>query len=261
MPKVSLHDGTAIEVAVHGSGPAVLLPMGPRPAARTRTDPAVGGPLVEGLRDAFRVVVFDYEGHLMRHPRPDTLTPGNITGDLLAIADAVRADRFAYYGYSWLGMSGLQLAIRTRRLSALVMGGFPPIGGPYPQALRAYEAAASGEPDEGSGGPRARQFVTLYESLQGFDDRSIQAQVTCPRLCFVGATEEVPYGQRGDVSVDVGAVVRQRQSELAALGWDVRILDGLDSAEAAQDPHVLRVLRPWLSAALAAHSSPPADEQ
>ncbi|WP_326558094.1 alpha/beta fold hydrolase [Micromonospora sp. NBC_01796] len=268
MPKVPLQDGTAIEVAIHGSGPAVLLPVGPQPSAETpdgRTDPAEGNPLVEGLRDEFRVVVFDYEGHLGRHPRPDTLTPGNITADLLAIANAARADRFAYYGYSWLGMSGLQLAIRTRRLSALVIGGFPPIDGPYAQALRAteraYEATVSGEPEEGTGEPRARQFVTLYESLQGFDDRAIQAQVTCPRLCFVGATDEVPYGQRAGVPLDVGAVVRSRRSELEAFGWDVRILDGLDPTEAAQPAHVLRLLRPWLTAALADDSSPPANDR
>jgi hypothetical protein len=43
-------------------------------------------------------------------------------------------------GYSWLALAGLQLAIRTDRLAALVMGGLPPIDGPYAQMLRVTTA-------------------------------------------------------------------------------------------------------------------------
>src|SRR5258707_1242604 len=104
------------------------------------TDPALGPSLIKGLSDAFRVVAFDYEGQCQRFPKPDTLTPANVTSDLLAVADAVEADQFAYYGYSWLAMIGLQLAIRTDRLLALMMGGFPPLGGPYEEMLRVTTA-------------------------------------------------------------------------------------------------------------------------
>jgi pimeloyl-ACP methyl ester carboxylesterase len=93
--------------------------------------PALGRSLIDGLSDAFQVVAFDYEGQVLQVPKPDTLTPANLAGDLLAVADAAGADRFAYYGYSWLALAGLQLAIRTDRLAALVMGGLPPIDGPY----------------------------------------------------------------------------------------------------------------------------------
>jgi hypothetical protein len=257
MPEVTLHDGTAIEVTVHGSGPTVLLPTNPRPPAGSDRV-AADNPLVDGLRDAFRVVAFDYEGHLLRHPRPDTLTPGNITGDLLAIADLVKADRFAYHGYSWLAMSGLQLAIRTHRLSALALGGFCPLDGPYARALRGavsvHETVASRRGDGSLTEPQARQFVTLYESLQGFAERAIQTQVTSPRLCFVGGTDETPSGRPYDgISVDAGTLVRERQPELRALGWDVRILDGLDRTGAGEPEQVLGVLRPWLTAALGGH--------
>src|SRR5215467_5285484 len=104
-------------------------------------DPALGQSLIKGLSDTFRVVAFDYEGQCLSRPKPDTLTPANIASDLLAAADAVGADRFAYYGYSWLALIGLQLAIRTDRLSALVTGGFPPLGGPYAAMLRVTMAA------------------------------------------------------------------------------------------------------------------------
>jgi pimeloyl-ACP methyl ester carboxylesterase len=67
----------------------------------------------------------------MSNPAVDGLTPESVASDLLAIADASGADRFAYYGYSWLALAGLQLALRTDRLWALAMGGYPPLDGPY----------------------------------------------------------------------------------------------------------------------------------
>src|SRR5437764_10664597 len=124
MPEATFHDGSTIEIEIHGAGPTLLLPVNPQPvtgplAEQMRqygTDPALGQSLIKGLSDAFRVVAFDYEGHVQGTPKPETLTPTNTTADLLAIADAVGADRFAYYGYSWLAVIGLQLAIRTNRL-------------------------------------------------------------------------------------------------------------------------------------------------
>src|SRR6266849_8942967 len=149
MPEATLHDGSTIEIEVHGSGPTLLLPVNPQPvigpqAEQMRkygTDPALGQSLIKGLSDAFRVVAFDFEGQCLRRPKPDTLTPANTANDLLAVADAAGADRFAYYGYSWLAMIGLQLAIRTDRLLALVMCGFPPMNGPYEELLRVTTAA------------------------------------------------------------------------------------------------------------------------
>lgn len=295
MLEAKLHDGSSIEVEVHGTGPTVLLPVNPRPAEGAQADgmrkwgmdPALGRSLIEGLSDAFQVVAFDYEGHLMATPRADTLTPATITADLLAVADAVGADRFAYYGYSWLALSGLQLAIRTDRLSALVMGGFPPMDGPYagmlkvtmathemavaaastPQAQQApgdqtWAAQASDDQawgDQAAGDfdwstvevtltePQTRQFATLYQALQDFDDRTAQPQVTCPRLCFAGSADEISYGERwGDVHVSLAGPIINHRTELEALGWDVRVLDGLDHTQAMQPTHVLPILRPWL---------------
>lgn len=138
MPEVKLHDGTVVEVEVHGEGPALLLPVNPHPiegeqAEQLRqygADPALGKSLIDGLSDTLRVIAFDYEGNVLNLPKPETLTPDNVAADFLAVADAVGADRFAYYGYSWLAMVGLQLALRTKRLSALAMGGFSPLDGP-----------------------------------------------------------------------------------------------------------------------------------
>jgi pimeloyl-ACP methyl ester carboxylesterase len=283
MPEARLHDASTIAVEVHGDGPTVLLAVNPRPVEgpqaeemrRWGADPALGRSLIDGLGDAFRVVAFDYEGHVLQVPKPDTLTPANVVGDLLAVADAAGADRFAYYGYSWLALAGLQLAVRTDRLAALVMGGYPPLDGPYAQMLQvtvathemamansasAPSTATTSQPSqEPSDEPdwsqvemtlteaQTRQFVTLYQVLQGFDDRAAQAQVSCPRLCFVGSADTITYDERwGGVQVDLAGPVVGRRAELEALGWEVRVLEGLDHMQAMQASQVLPILRPWL---------------
>ena len=94
---------------------------------------------------------------------------------------------------------------------------------------------------------QTRQFVTLYQALQGFDDRAAQAQLRRPRLCFVGAADEITYGQRwGGVQVSLAGPVMNRRAELEALGWHVQVLEGLDHTQAMQAVHVLPILRPWL---------------
>ncbi|MEV1238769.1 alpha/beta hydrolase [Nonomuraea sp. NPDC049750] len=277
MTEAKLHDGSTIHLEVHGQGPTVLLPVNPVPIEGTKADdmrkwgvdPALGRNLIDGLSDAFRVVAFDYEGHVLATPKPDTLTPANIAADLLAVADAVDADRFAYYGYSWLALSGLQLAIRTDRLSALVMGGYPPLDGPYAEMLSVTMATyeMSGQdpaPQPKTEGTKAdeydwdsaevtmteaqtRQFVTLYEGLQEFDDQAAQASLSCPRLCFAGSADKIEYGERwGGVDVDIAGPMVNRRAELESFGWDVRVLDGLDHIRAMQVANVLPILRPWL---------------
>ncbi|NRQ38131.1 alpha/beta hydrolase, partial [Nonomuraea sp. NN258] len=240
MLTAELHDGNTIDIEVHGEGPALLLPVNPTPVEGERAeemrawgvDPALGRSLIDGLRAGFRVVAFDYEGHVLNTPKPDTLTPANIARDLLAVADAAGAERFAYYGYSWLALSGLQLAVRTDRLTALAMGGFPPLGGPYAEMLKvtaatharsggdaAEQQAAAAEPGDWGAAEvtmskaQTQQFVTLYEELRGFDERA--ARVSCPRLCFVGTGDEIVYDERwGGVVVSMAAAVAGHRAEM-----------------------------------------------
>jgi pimeloyl-ACP methyl ester carboxylesterase len=294
MPEARLHDQSTIDVEVHGRGPTVLLAVNPRtvegPQAeelrRWGADPALGRRLIDGLADAFRVVAFDYEGHVLQVPKPDTLTPANLAGDLLAVADAAGADRFAYYGYSWLAIAGMQLAVRSDRVTALAMGGFPPLDGPYAPMLQVTTAThemavanqasppatasqPSGESPESPGEPdwsqvemtlteaQTRQFVTLYQALQDFDDRAAQARLGCPRLCFVGSADEIAYDERwGGVRVGIAGPLIDRRAELEALGWQVEVLEGLDHMQAMQVAQVLPILRPWLIGSLGAERIP-----
>ncbi len=281
MTDTTLHDGSTIEIEVEGEGPTLLLPVNPYPVTGPQAeamrawgaDPALGHALIKGLSDAFRVVAFDYEGACLRLPKPNTLTPANVARDLIAVADAVGADRFAYYGYSWLALIGLQLALRTDRLSALIMGGFPPLSGPYAAMLRVTTAAhemaieAAAKTDEGAAAQQAvvevgdwssvqvtvppeqtQQFVTLYQALEGFDDRAAQAHITCSRLCFAGSADEIQYGPKwGDVLVSIAGPIIAERAELKSLGWEVCVLDGLDHLQAMQAKQVVPILRSWLT--------------
>ena len=95
---------------------------------------------------------------------------------------------------------------------------------------------------------QTRQFVTLYQALQGFDDRAAQAQITCPRLCFVGSADEIQYAQHwGNVFVSLAGPIVRGQAQLSDLGWDVRVLDGLDHIQAMQAKQVVPILHSWLA--------------
>ena len=276
MTEALLHDGTAIPILVSGDGRALLIPadMKPRSDSEARimrewgADPGLGPNLVSALSRSYQVVAADYEGHRMAHPAPDTLTPENVTADFLAIADAAHAETFAYYGYSWLALCGFQLAIRTNRLWALVMGGFPPLEGPYKSMLAVTQAAHSAAARSSEQSPAAnvtvepgdwdaatiqtteaqtRQFVTLYEALQDFDDSTVALARDLPRLAFAGSADQIVYGHRwGDVTVRIGEPLAAHELELIEAGWDVQILPALDHLGAMHSDVVVPLLQAWL---------------
>jgi pimeloyl-ACP methyl ester carboxylesterase len=271
-----LHDDSRIPIAMRGEGRPLLVParLEPHPPAEAETmrqwgaDPDLGPNLVDGLARSYRVIAADYEGHRMAHPAPDTLTPENVTADLLAIADAAGADRFGYYGYSWLALSGLQLAIRTDRLWALIMGGFPPRGGPYESMLAVTRAAhamaihSAGRstpaivvPEPGdwdavsvqTDEEQTRQFVTLYEALQDFDDSAAAVPPDLPRLAFASAADHIDYGPEwGGVQVRIGEPLAAYERSLIEAGWDVHLLAGLDHMSAMHSSLVLPLVADWL---------------
>jgi len=231
MPVAAAHDGGETYFEVHGEGPAVVLfNADPRPPEHPLRDHAVrfAESMVGGLSDRYRVVVMSYPGQ----PKDLTFTPDNISDDMLRVADAAGVDEFAWWGYSFGGVVGMQLALRTERVSALAMTGFPPIDGPYAGMLRYSRALAGVEVDAfGAEIPleqRAQlaQFVTFYESVAGFDDRAAQQRITCPRLCFVGGEDRITAGT--ELITDIGGTVQRHRTELEELGWSVEVIPGLD---------------------------------
>ena len=225
------HDGSDIVFEAHGDGPNVLIPRFPSREG-----------FITALAGHYRLVFFQYPGR----PKPTTLTPDAIVRDVLAVADAAGADRFAWFGYSWTAVVGLQLAIRTDRLTALAIGGFPPLGGPYAEMLA--RTTANLERAQPAEVPQRRQWVTLYEALRGFDDRAIQHRITCPRLCWVGSEDRAEFD--GKLFADFAGPVRKNRAELEKLGWEIRILEGLDHLGAARDEVVIPLLGDWFKARL-----------
>ncbi|MEU4805467.1 alpha/beta hydrolase [Actinosynnema sp. NPDC023587] len=280
MVTARLHDGSSLEVSVLGDGPTVLVPLGTAEADEATAeqarawgaDPDLGHTLATALAAAgFRVVAADYEGHLARHPKPRTLTASAVAADLLALADAAGADRFAYYGYSWLALAGLQLATRTDRLTALAMGGFPPLGGPYGPMLAVTRAThrmalahADRRPDPVVPVPgdwdtvevaldqdQTGQYVTLYESLQGFDERAALDRVDVPCLVFAGENDNITYGAKwDDAHVAIADAIQRHRAELGERGWTVELVPDTDHMSAMRARTVLPVLTPWLESVL-----------
>jgi pimeloyl-ACP methyl ester carboxylesterase len=279
MATARLHDDSPLEVAVLGDGPAILLPVSTTvldgaAAEQMRAwgaDPNLGHTLATSLAGAgLRVVAADYEAHLAQHPKPGTLTAATLAADLLAVADAAGADRFAYYGYSWLALAGLQLAIRTDRLTALAMGGFPPLGGPYGPMLTVTRAAhrmalANRDQQPGTAAEvqpgdwdaaevtqspdQTQQYVTLYESLQDFDETAALDRLGVPRLAFAGANDNIAYGAKWDSAyVAIAEPLRRHRAELIERGWTVQIVPETDHLSAMQASTVLPILAPWLTA-------------
>jgi pimeloyl-ACP methyl ester carboxylesterase len=277
MHTARLHDNAALDVVVQGKGPAVLLPVSitvieGETAEQMRAwgaDPNLGHTLATSLANAgYRVITADYEGHLAEHPKPRTLNASAVAADLLAIADAAGADRFAYYGYSWLALAGLQLAIRTDRLTALAMGGYPPLDGPYEAMLSVTRSAhrmalanrdtppavVDVEPGDWESAEvtqtpeQTEQYVTLYESLQDFDERAALERVTVPRLAFAGAKDNIAYGPKwGNVDVAIARPLGRHRGELAKRGWTVEIVPDADHMAAMHADTVLKILLPWLA--------------
>ena len=214
------------------------------------------------------MIAADLEAHLTDHPQPRTLTPATLAADLLAVADAAAAENFAYYGYSWLAVAGLQLALRTDRLSALAMGGYPPLGGPYAAMLAVTRVAhrmtldppaPAGEatPGDWDSVPFTRtpdqteQYVTLYESLRDFRDREALSSLRMPRLAFAGEKDTIVYGASwDDAVVDIAGPLIANRDELVAQGWTVEIVPGADHMTAMRVDRVLPILRPWLEASV-----------
>lgn len=260
-----------------GEGPAVLLPVGTRviegPAAdEIRAwggEPHLGHLLATALAEAgFRVIAADYEAHLTDHPQPRTLTADTLAADLIAVADAASAASFAYYGYSWLALAGLQLALRTDRLNGLAMGGYPPLGGPYEAMLAVTRVAHRmaldppapiGEPTPGDWDSVAftrtpaqtEQYVTLYESLRDFREREALSRLRMRRLAFAGEKDTIAYGPRwDDAVVDIAGPLVANRAELVAGGWTVEVVPGADHMAAMQVDRVVPILLPWLAAAV-----------
>ena len=216
------HDGSSIYFEVHGTGDKFLfLSLGTAAPRAIGAAPGLAPPegaeqvaaawkqaYIDGLGSDYRLIFIEYPG---LEPKMFTMTPGAVARDYLAIADAAGAEEFAYAGFSIGCVTGLQLALRTDRMKALVCGGFPTMDGVYDDMRLITETAIQG-PTSLYGMPdliwpeTGQQFLTYYNGLRSFDDRAIQQALTSPRLTWIGDQDQpdperqtaYAHGETGD---------------------------------------------------------------
>jgi|KBSMisStaDraftv2_1062788.scaffolds.fasta_scaffold102969_2 pimeloyl-ACP methyl ester carboxylesterase len=211
----------AIPFAVAGNGPA-LLTLKPHGG-----DQAL-------LTERYRVAVLDYPTAELLNARDGwaAFTPDRVCSDILGVADAMGVQSFAFYGYSWGGVVGLQLATRTPRVSALAIGGWPPLGAPY--------AAMP------NGTAERTLYSYFYDSLVNWPERQAVARIRCPRMAFAGSNDII---RAAHVTARIGPLVAEHRVELERLGWIVRLVDGFAHELGFRPDVVAPLIRPFLDAA------------
>ncbi len=116
-------DGTRIAYDVSGTGPALVLVHG---NGQTRKDWHDAG-YVKELSGRFTVIPIDIRGagESDKPARTEAYAIDRIVADVLAVADAVRAERFHLWGFSHGAIVGRYLAARSDRVQSMVYVGVP----------------------------------------------------------------------------------------------------------------------------------------
>jgi pimeloyl-ACP methyl ester carboxylesterase len=230
-----------IHFEVHGKraqGSPLILSH-PLKASPTRDDPQsrILRAYVDRLTDRYRVLVMDYPSGGKSEPIPaEELTADRACADMLRVADLAGFERFAWWGYSWGGVLGLQLASRTDRVAALVCGGWSPLGSLHRELLRACRALA------GTSG-KVDQTLAFYTSLQDWPEAESVRRISCPKLAYAGSEDEV---ERGGVSIRIGAALRERRGDLEQNDWHICEIPGRDHSVWTDAECVLAAVRPFL---------------
>lgn len=196
---------------------------------------------LERLTDRYRVLVLDYPNVGRSEPIAATeFTAERACAEVLQVADASGFDRFAWWGYSWGGLLGLLLGGRTARLTALVCGGWPPLGGLHRDLLHACRATARVNPAQ-------QLYVTFYESLQHWQEADWIRRLSGPRLVYAGAEDVI---EREGIRMATTEKLRAHRAQLEAWGWRVEQIPRADHAVWANPSAVVPVVRPFLDQAL-----------
>jgi pimeloyl-ACP methyl ester carboxylesterase len=116
-------DGTRIAYDVTGSGPAVILLHGGGQNRRSWHEAGY----VSRLATEFTVVTMDIRGNgeSDKPPMAAAYAPARLNQDVLAVANAVKAERFAIWGFSYGANVGRYLAAVSDRVRGMVYIGIP----------------------------------------------------------------------------------------------------------------------------------------
>jgi len=226
---VDLPGGGRTQFEVFGeSGPFVFLgphmylhPMSPGSSVHSQG-------YVDGLSDRYRVIVADWPRGIGQSSadasRP--MTADNAVADILAIADAAGAETFAWWGYSFGGAVGLQLAARTDRVSALVVGGYPPLWQPLSDMLLALHQMEDQLEMAGLAGESTfllnQDSIHFYTSIAQINQLDLLDKITAPRMVYHDVDDTVALG--GMVH-DLSRRTREGADTLKARGWEIQWME------------------------------------
>ncbi len=251
-----LDRATGVYFELHGQGRPLMLTL-PLMASHTAIFGAASEALLHGylgrLTDRYQVLLVDYPGiGQSRDIAPQELTAERVVADLLGVASAAGFGRFAYWGYSWSGGVGLQLATRSDRLSALVVGGWPPLGGTYGEILAAARIKAP-DPEPSSmvvlrNKAQYAQWITYNASVaEAWPEQQAVAAIACPKFVYFGAEGDLV---EAGVAVPIASRIRSHRATLQAQGWQVLEIPGHGHAVAMQADLVVPPVRAFLNAVL-----------
>jgi pimeloyl-ACP methyl ester carboxylesterase len=115
--------GVRIAYDVSGTGPALLLLHG---NGQTRRDWHDAG-YVKELAGKFTVIPIDLRGsgESDKPARAEAYALDHLVADIVAVADAVRAERFSIWAYSYGATVGRNVAVRSDRVQSMVYIGVP----------------------------------------------------------------------------------------------------------------------------------------
>jgi pimeloyl-ACP methyl ester carboxylesterase len=226
-----LDPASGVHYDVQGQGQPLLIGL-PLMASFTELFGSEMQPVLDGylnrLTDRYRVLRVDYPSiGGSRDIAPQELTADRVCGDLLDVASAAGFDRFAYWGYSWGAAVGLQLAARTDRLTALVLGGWPPLGAPYAGILQATRLKQA-DPEPSSlkvlrSKDQYRQWEAYYSSMLDWPEAESVARIACPRMVFFGGDGDLV---EADIPIRIASLIREHRTALEQLGWVVHEFPG-----------------------------------
>lgn len=252
MQRVNAADGTELWFDTHGDPANPALFLGPHFYASFSPMPGEDwtAPWIDGLKDDFFLIVADYPRGMGRTGNPQGLDfdPEVAVEEYRHIASAAGVERFGWIGYSYGGAMGVQLACRSDLITALAVGGFPPLNAPFREMVDICTRAAEGAVAGGHDPKLAWSSVGFYTPMLDWPERDEIARLDIPRLAFMGSDDVGMPGM--GVDVPLAGRLREAEEDLASLGWRIAWLDHADHLAGVRADIALAPVRAFLRDAL-----------
>lgn len=257
MDAASGMSASGVYYEVHGAGVPLFLGF-PLMASHAQVFGDAAGKVLDeflaSLTDRYRVLLVDYPSIGRSRTIPsDELTIDRVCTDMLAVADAAGIDRFAWWGGTFGAVTGLALAARSDRITALVSAGWSPLGTPYAAMVLAARAQQQDPPPHSRVMLRSPsqygQWCTFYGSLTEDWESRMAAGIRCPKAVIYG---EHAASSVGTCPLPIADMLRARSNELAAHGWQLVEVPGADANMILEPGRIVPPARRFLDSVLQA---------